>query len=283
MWSPSPSLDIVSPAMAGLAVALYLVLLAAGTAAAIVLMARLRKTTVPWHSLAATLRGRDWTWHDAGAVLSAQFLLLLVAVLVSRLLHQPTVGELMVLETMFFNVLGLAFLLVFLRFSGRSWTTAFGHPSITPARGMRAGVVFYLAMLPMIFFSSLVYQGILSVHGYPPALQEVALLLTRDHPLWMRTYLILLAILLAPVLEECLFRGIALPLLSRRLGTGTAVLATSLLFAAIHFHLPSFAPLCLMAVGFSVAYLYSGSLWVPITMHSLFNGVNVVLLWLLSP
>lgn len=283
MWTRSPAIDLASPALAGVAIVLYLGLLAAGTLAAILLIVRIRKAAVPWDALSAALRDRYWSWRDAGTILSAQFLLLVVAVLAARLLDQPAPVTLMVLETVLFNGAGLLFLHLYLRFRGWSWTDAFSHRSITPARGMRTGVVFYLAALPMIFFASLVYQGILSVNGYPPTLQEVALLLAGDHSFWVRTYLLLLAIALAPVLEECIFRGIALPLLARHLGTGPAVLVSSLVFAAIHFHLPSFAPLCVMAVGFSLAYLYSGSLWVPITMHALFNGVNMFLLLLLTP
>jgi membrane protease YdiL (CAAX protease family) len=93
--------------------------------------------------------------------------------------------------------------------------------------------------------------------------------------------MLILAAVLAPVFEECLFRGILLPLLARRLGTGAAVLLSSVAFASIHFHLPSLVPLCVVAVGFSLGYLYAGSLWVPIVMHALFNGVNLSLLLLI--
>jgi membrane protease YdiL (CAAX protease family) len=59
---------------------------------------------------------------------------------------------------------------------------------------------------------------------------------------------------------------------------GAGIFVISLLFAAIHFHLPSLIPLLIIASGFSLAYLYTKSLWVPIIMHGLFNGVNLALL-----
>ena len=86
------------------------------------------------------------------------------------------------------------------------------------------------------------------------------------------------AAVVAPVFEECVFRGIALPLLARALGVGPAVFLSSLLFASIHFHMASMAPLLVIAVAFALAYIYSGSLWVPITMHATFNAVNLALL-----
>jgi membrane protease YdiL (CAAX protease family) len=86
------------------------------------------------------------------------------------------------------------------------------------------------------------------------------------------------AVAIAPFFEECLFRGILLPMAIRKLGLGAGIFVISLLFAAIHFHLPSLIPLLIIASGFSLAYLYTKSLWVPIIMHGLFNGVNLALL-----
>jgi membrane protease YdiL (CAAX protease family) len=94
---------------------------------------------------------------------------------------------------------------------------------------------------------------------------------------------VLLTIVLGPFVEECVFRGIALPLLARTFGVGPGVLLSSALFAAIHLHLPSFVPLLVMSTAFALGYLYSGSLWVPFTMHAVFNTVNMVLLSILRP
>jgi membrane protease YdiL (CAAX protease family) len=39
----------------------------------------------------------------------------------------------------------------------------------------------------------------------------------------------------------------------------------------------------IIAAGFSFAYLYTRSLWVPIIMHSLFNGINLAMLLVIRP
>jgi len=66
----------------------------------------------------------------------------------------------------------------------------------------------------------------------------------------------------------------------KRLGAGPAVILSSALFALIHFHVPSFFPLFVLATGLALAYIYTSSLWVPIMMHALFNGINLGLLFL---
>ena len=88
-----------------------------------------------------------------------------------------------------------------------------------------------------------------------------------------------MAVGVAPIFEEILFRGIALPLLARRWGVAPAVVAVSAFFAVIHLHVPSLVPLFIIAVSFSLGYLYTGSLLAPVVMHALFNGVN---LWILA-
>jgi membrane protease YdiL (CAAX protease family) len=100
-------------------------------------------------------------------------------------------------------------------------------------------------------------------------------------PRWLVVYLVFVAVTVAPLVEEMLFRGVALPILERDFGTRAAVLLVSAVFAAIHFHLPSMAPLLVIAAGFAVAYVRTGSLLVSITMHALFNGVNILMLFVL--
>ncbi len=56
------------------------------------------------------------------------------------------------------------------------------------------------------------------------------------------------------------------------------VVASALLFAAVHAHLPSFAPLFVLGICFTIAYEWSGSLLVSMTMHALFNALALTAL-----
>lgn len=79
------------------------------------------------------------------------------------------------------------------------------------------------------------------------------------------------AILIAPIWEEVVFRGILYPYCKARFGRWPGLAATSLLFGAIHFHLPSLLPLALLGLVLGLAYERTGSLWSPILLHALFN------------
>ena len=278
MVSESPLLHDASPTGEGWIALLYLALLAVGTLTAVLLLRAGLRRPIAWNSHTAVVQSRPLTWRDSGILLALVLTLLATTVGISWLLKNPTPIVLLLLESLLLDAAGLAVLGGYLRLRGIGWDAAFGLSGGALARSMRLGLIFYLAILPFVFFSSLIYQGILTANGYPPTLQDVAMLLTADNPFWLRIYLIFLAVVLAPAFEECVFRGILFPLLARRWGIGAGIFISSLVFASIHAHLPSLIPLCVVAVGFAMGYLYSGSLWVPIAMHALFNAVNLGLL-----
>ena len=266
-----------SPQITLLAGAVYILLILAGTAAAIGLTLRTLHVPLDWDSRIQWLRDRPWSWRTGLGVTAMIGLLVCLTTAISSCLTHPRETSLILLQGLLVDLTGLVAIAAVISSKDWEWRSAFGMTS-RPLQFLKPATTFYLALMPFVLFSSLVYQGILFANGYPPSLQDIALLISGDHPLWLRVFMIFLAIVIAPLFEECLFRGILLPLVIRRLGLGTGIFAVSLIFASIHVHLPSLIPLTVVAVGFSLAYLYSKSLWVPIIMHGLFNGVNLALL-----
>lgn len=259
------------------AAAAYLLLLVAGTVIAVMMVFRSMHRIIDWNGCIAQLRARPWGWRELLIVLALTGLASLIPLALFAVHRKSGESSMLVLESLLMDGGGLA-VIALLVFTRRwSWREAFGDRPPLP-KLLTTASCYYLALMPLLIFASLIYQGVLMKNGYPPSLQEIALFLSGSHPLWVRIYLMLLAVFLAPAFEESLFRGIVLPVLVRHLGAGAGIFLTSLIFAAIHLHLPSFAPLVIVATGFSLAYLYTGSLWVPILMHSLFNGVNLTLL-----
>jgi membrane protease YdiL (CAAX protease family) len=87
-----------------------------------------------------------------------------------------------------------------------------------------------------------------------------------------------MAVIVAPVAEEMIFRGYFYGVIRRYGGRIPAILISSLLFAAIHVHLPSFPGLFLLAVTLCFLYERTGSLWSNITMHAAFNASTIITL-----
>ncbi len=94
---------------------------------------------------------------------------------------------------------------------------------------------------------------------------------------------ILVAILgttvVAPVVEELVFRGILLPWLRERVGVWPAVVMTSLIFAGMHRDAwPAPIPLFVLAMFLGALAARTCSLVGPIVLHATFNAANMLLL-----
>lgn len=240
-----------------------------------------------WREGLARLAWRPWTQRESVRLLAVLLALYLGANLLRSVLAAlpGASGEAerpvwTVVQSVLFHAVGLLLIAWSLRRRRVTWRGAFGLRRDRVLRDIGTGVVFYLAAIPFLAFYALVYHFVLRSVGYDPLPQEVAILFVTESSVWVRLLLALLAVLLAPFFEEMLFRGMALPLLARRWTAAPAVVAVSALFAMIHFHVPSLVPLFVIAVAFSLGYIASGSILVPVVMHGLFNGVNVALLML---
>jgi membrane protease YdiL (CAAX protease family) len=84
----------------------------------------------------------------------------------------------------------------------------------------------------------------------------------------------LAAIVLAPVAEEALFRGILYPFIKQSGHRWLALFGTSLAFGAVHANLVTFVPLSFFAVILVFVYEKTDKLLAPILTHALFNAVN---------
>ena len=90
--------------------------------------------------------------------------------------------------------------------------------------------------------------------------------------------LFLMAVLPA-VSEEITFRGVLQQLLTapHRLSPHLAIWLTAIIFSAIHMQFYGFVPRMLMGALFGYMLVWTGSLWVPMLMHFVNNGMAVLL------
>jgi len=91
-----------------------------------------------------------------------------------------------------------------------------------------------------------------------------------------RLVIIVSACLVAPLAEEVMFRGYFYPVLKRYTEPIFAAIIVSVIFAIVHYNVTALAPLAVLSVLLIVSYELSASLWVPIAIHSLFNGINLL-------
>jgi CAAX protease family protein len=108
--------------------------------------------------------------------------------------------------------------------------------------------------------------------------QSIVELFNSSQTIQQRILIITFAVVIAPAAEEFMFRFFLYGVLKRYFGYLFGLVANSLLFAAVHGHLPSFAALFVLGCCFTLAYEWSGSILVSMTMHSLFNAMTLIIL-----
>ena len=91
--------------------------------------------------------------------------------------------------------------------------------------------------------------------------------------------LILLGGLAAPFAEELLFRGVLYPLLRRVWGVSVGAVVSAAVFSVVHGFVDVIPGTFLLGVILALLYERTGSLWVPLTLHAVFNSANFILMF----
>ncbi|MBT3567532.1 MAG: CPBP family intramembrane metalloprotease [Opitutae bacterium] len=123
------------------------------------------------------------------------------------------------------------------------------------------------ALLAISFISSQVLSG------YPKqeSVQKLAEMQSLTEVFNIACY----ALVVAPVLEEFLFRGILFRAMKRSFGVGPALVISSILFGLVHQNVLSFVPLTFLGIILSLSYERTGDLRTCIFIHAFFNGFMV--------
>ena len=116
--------------------------------------------------------------------------------------------------------------------------------------------------------------------GVQPEVQQAVKVIQQAVSWPSRLALGVMALVLAPVGEELLFRGILYVAIKQAGFPRLALWGTAILFAAIHINLVLFVPLLVLGLALTALYEWSDNLLAPIAAHSVFNALNLALLHL---
>jgi membrane protease YdiL (CAAX protease family) len=143
---------------------------------------------------------------------------------------------------------------------------------------LREGFLAFTALLPVVWLVNVGWQAALARLEIPAPPQDLVLLFARSGDTASLAIMVVLAVVIAPVTEELVFRVGLFRWLRTRPLRGVALFVPAAGFAALHGYLAVFLPIVVLAVCLALAYERSGHPLVPITAHALFNLNTVVLL-----
>ena len=162
-----------------------------------------------------------------------------------------------------------------------------GRPSAPPGGPgiLASGAATFVVSLPVLLLVARLWELLLETSGLPTERQSlIEMFSNADSPLQL-AIMIILAVVIAPVTEELVFRAGLFRFLRSHTPRWVALGVSALLFASLHVNWPtlegltSLVPLMLLAIMFSLAYERTGNIGTPMVAHGLFNLNTIVLIF----
>jgi uncharacterized protein len=158
------------------------------------------------------------------------------------------------------------------------WAEAFGLTE-NVQNALLIGLMFGMIAVPVGGGLQVLSGSLMNLLHIPPQEQQAVQALRGISGWCNRIALGVAAILLAPLGEEVLFRGILYPAIKQIGYPRLALISTSIAFGLIHMNMATFIPLTVLALAFVWLYEKTGNLLAPIVAHSVFNLINFIMLF----
>lgn len=169
---------------------------------------------------------------------------------------------------------GLFLMIIYSLARIRGWTWAdFGWKPLEGRKYVGSVVTFYL----LTWVINLLYGAYLFRKGFTPPETDVYTQLLGNATLFTFSLNLLLAGILAPIMEETLFRGIIFGSLQTYLGKWTSAAVSAIIFSGLHFQAYGFFPRFVLGMVLAYLYMKHKSLYPSMAMHALNNIVALTL------
>jgi membrane protease YdiL (CAAX protease family) len=180
---------------------------------------------------------------------------------------------------------GTAAMLIFLllHLHGISAIRSFGFDTPGCKRALLLALGALVVVLPVALGLNWIYATVMEWFMIKPEVQQAVQMLQEQRSvlgLGQKVFFGTATILIVPVVEEMLFRGMLYPVIKQEGFPRLAWWGSSLFFAATHTNAMTFIPLTVLALVLIWLYEQTDNLLAPIVTHSLFNAVNFF--WLMA-
>ncbi|MSR76753.1 MAG: CPBP family intramembrane metalloprotease [Candidatus Omnitrophica bacterium] len=187
-------------------------------------------------------------------------------------------------HTILSNLFCVYFMMHFIRKQGGSFQSlGFRLPSKSFFSEVLIGWMGYLAIIPLFaVVLTLVSLVSKSFGSEPDPHPLVYMFLDETGSRQFLIYTLLIAVVLAPMLEEIFFRGFCYPVFKHCFGKSIGMVVTASIFAAIHGSLFAFWPIFVLGLVLTYLYELRQSLVAPMVLHITHNAIFISYFFLLK-
>lgn len=140
------------------------------------------------------------------------------------------------------------------------------------------GVLFGLLAIPL---AGLIATAVQTLLGKPLTNPQLDFLAPEGFSWTGAVGMFIMGGLVAPLAEEIFFRGVLYSWLQSTLGVRPGIILSGILFGAVHGEISIAVATGVMGIALAWIYERSQSLWPAVIIHSINNGVKIILLYLL--
>ena len=188
----------------------------------------------------------------------------------------------MIFSTAIINTSAILIVFYFVRVKSSQTFEVLGLTRRGISKSFLYAFVGYLSILPVVAIIMVVTIVIIKVMNYSPPLQPIVEIFLKEKGSGILIFSSVFAAIFGPITEEIFFRGFMYGAVKNRVGILGAILATSLVFSALHAHIVGFMPI--FVLGILLAYLRekTGSLIPSIFVHVAHNLGMIILVFLMK-
>ncbi len=145
-------------------------------------------------------------------------------------------------------------------------------------KNVAEGIKKYVIALPFFALAGFLTDYVSKQFGAMPQQQEIAKRVLHEQSVEALVFMVVFGVVIAPVIEELLFRGFLQTALNRYLGKWGAILLSSCFFAIVHMNIYVFLQIFLLGILLAYVFQKTGSLISTMTIHAIHNGSTFALL-----
>lgn len=171
------------------------------------------------------------------------------------------------------------------RFYPGHYAGRLSRAELSPGASFRQAVSLFVMFLPIIWIATLLWTNLLAglqrvgwIEDFEP--QQLVTLFQGGGDRLAIVILVLMAIIVAPLVEEIIFRGCVYRFLKSQTTILPAQILSGVVFSFMHANLLSFVPLVIVGILLARVYERTGSLAVAIWFHAFFNAFSLSMLFI---
>ena len=173
------------------------------------------------------------------------------------------------------------------RFYPGHYASRLNSIDLSISSAFRQALPLFLMFLPVIWITSLIWSSLLNalkaaglIETFAPQ-ELITLFQGGGNPIAIGL-LVTMAVVLAPIVEEIIFRGCIYRFLKSQTTLLPAQILSGCVFSMMHANLLSFVPLVIVGVLLARVYEKSGNLIVSMWFHAFFNAFSLLMLLITS-